>query len=129
MKLNELSHNANSKDLSAALVIGRRALGFHEKAIATIRSFGKLISIPIKSILSSLDDGDNKSNWESKKSKSNWSLWSSIGKITKKVDELTALLLATPLTFINEIDQLEKEELRCNPLNLAPIKIGADCLV
>ena len=120
------SHNAKSKDLSAALVIGRRGLGFHEKAIATIKSSGKLISIPIKSILSSLEDDDNKSNWESKKSKSNWSLWSKLSKITKNIDELTALFHANPLPFI--VDQMENGILRCKSSNQAPIKIGVDCI-
>jgi len=32
-----ISHNANSKVLSAALVIGRKRLGFQEKTIVSVR--------------------------------------------------------------------------------------------
>ena len=41
------NHNSKSKDLSAALVIGRRGLGFVEKPIISIRVFNKIVSIPI----------------------------------------------------------------------------------
>lgn len=119
------SHDAKSKDLSAALVIGRRGLGFHEKAIITTRSFGKLISIPIKSLLSSLDDGDNKLNWESKKSKSNWSLWSKLKKAIKGIDELTALFHVNPQTLV---DLRENGILRWDSSNRDLIKIGSDHL-
>jgi IS605 OrfB family transposase len=52
-----ISHNANSKDLSAALVIGRKRLGFQEKTIVSVRGLKRprgtteIVSMPIKSLL------------------------------------------------------------------------------
>ena len=90
------NHNSKSKDLSAALVIARRGLGFHEKAIVSIRVFGKLISIPIKSLVDESEKDSTKFNMKLKKSNSNWSLWSRLYQNYKTLDELTAHVLANP---------------------------------
>lgn len=81
----QISHNANSKDLSAALVIGRRGLGFHEKAIISVRVLKhprgttEIVSMKIKSLLT--ESEKEVSTFKSKKH-SNWSLWNKIGKLS-----------------------------------------------
>ncbi len=117
------AHNSKSKDLSAALTIGRRGLEFNDKAIVSIRLFGKLISIPLKSILSLAEHDDSKFEWESKDTKSNWSLWSKLKKLGYRTpDELTAHLLENPQTLV-ALSEISGS--RCNSLNRALIKIGA----
>lgn len=115
------SHNAKSKDLSASLAIARRGLGLKEKAIVSVRLFGKIISFSVKSLLVSLGDDIRKFNRDSSKTNSNWSLWSRLKKHFKTTDELTAHFLANPQTLV---DLSEMKSLRCDSLNLALIKIG-----
>jgi len=118
-----ISHNSKSKDLSAALAIGRRGLHLHDKAIISIRLFGKLVSIPIKSLLSLAEHKDSKFNWESKNTKSNWSLWSKLKKLGYRTPgELTAHLVENPQTIV-ALSEIRNS--RCNSLSLAPIKIRA----
>jgi hypothetical protein len=80
-----ISHNANSKDLSAALVIGRRRLGVQEKTIVSVRGLKhprgttEIVSMPIKLIL--VESEKDISILKSKK-QSNWSLWNRIGKLS-----------------------------------------------
>jgi len=93
------NHNSKSKDLSAALTIGRRGLGFHEKSVVSIRVFGKLISIPIKSLIEKSEKDSIKFERKFKKSNSNWSLWSRLYRNYRSLDELTAHVLANPDSF------------------------------
>lgn len=115
------SHNAKSKDLSTAYVIGRRGLGLKEKGIINLKLFGKIVSIPIKSLLTLLEDNVSKFDRNSK-TNSNWSLWSRLKKLFKTTDELTAHLLANPKTLV-ALSEIKGS--RCDSLNLALIKIGA----
>lgn len=117
------SHNAKSKDLSAALVIGRRGLKLKEKAVVSVRLFGKMVTVPVKSILTSLEDDVRKLDGKSP-TNSNWSLWSRLKKLFKTSDELTAHLLATPGTLQQLADSQEMRGSRRESLNLALMKIG-----
>ena len=102
------NHNSKSKDLSAALTIGRRGLGFHEKSVVSIRLFGKLVSIPIKSLIAESEKDAIKFGQKSRNNNSNWSLWSRLHREHRNLDELTAHVLANPESF----DFLPKIELR-----------------
>ena len=87
------SHNAKSKDLSAALVIGRRGLGFYERAVVSVRISGRIVSKAIKSLLDESEKDSSKFNSQlsKRKTNSNWNLWSKLNrKFTFK--ELTAQL-------------------------------------
>jgi len=68
------NHNSNSKDYSAAYVIGRRGLGFNDICVFSIRLFDFLLYIPGKSILKHFDE-NSFSETNLRKNKSNWSLW------------------------------------------------------
>ena len=90
MLLQDTEHDSKSKDLSAAMVIARRGLGFNEKAKIIYRDevTGKLKSISIKTLLpESVKEGKY---MDSRGLKSNWSLWSSLKKAgIKKPSDLT----------------------------------------
>jgi len=86
------NHSAKSKDLSAALTIGRRGLGLNERAIISIRISGQNYSTSIKSILNESEKDLSKFNG-TKKNNSNWNLWSKLNK-RYKFNELTARLNA-----------------------------------
>jgi len=82
----QISHHSNSKDLSAALVIGRRGLGLHEKGIISVRvskppkrGSTEIVSMPIKSLLT--ESEKEVSTFKSNK-QSTWSLWKRIGKFS-----------------------------------------------
>jgi len=102
------NHNSKSKDLSAALTIGRRGLGFHEKSVVSIRLFGKIISLPIKSLIAESEKDAVKFDRKSRNNNSNWSLWSRLHREHRNLDELTAHILANPESF----DFLPKIKLR-----------------
>jgi len=109
----DLSHDSKSKDLSAALVIGRRGLGFQEKAKVIIRVNGSLVSIPIKSLLSAAEHADNKFKWVNDNTKSNWSLWSKLkrlGYIT--LGELTAQFMTNPSSLLFNVHRCESDNSR-----------------
>ena len=87
------NHNSKSKDLSAALAIGRRGLGFSERAVVCIRVSGRIVSKAIKSLLGESEKDSSKFNSQlvKRKTNSNWSLWNKLNRnFTFK--ELTAQL-------------------------------------
>lgn len=93
------NHDSNSKDLSAALVIGRRGLGFNENPIVSIRLLsGKIKSFPIKYLLSESEkEGSKKINTEGFNYKK--SIWSRLKDNGFRLPrELTAYLLVNPIT-------------------------------
>lgn len=105
------SHNANSKDLSASIVIARRGIGLNEKAVVCVRLFGKIVSISVKSLLDTLEDVSNKFNRKSEVN-SNWSLWSMLKRHFNTTDELTAHILANPQTYVDLVgDEILKAKL------------------
>jgi hypothetical protein len=50
------AHNANSKDLSAALVIGRRGLGLYEREVVCLRKSGRTVSLTYEDLLLTPED-------------------------------------------------------------------------
>jgi IS605 OrfB family transposase len=56
----DITHSSKSKDLSAALVVGRRGLGIVEKPIISIRVFNKLHSFNINSLLDESEKDSSK---------------------------------------------------------------------
>ena len=100
------SHNAKSKDLSAALVIGRRGLGFNERAVVSVRVSGRRYSLSIKSLLAESEKevmsstGTQETAFgkldRSTNTNSNWSLWSKLKKKFDSFKRLTAELSAHP---------------------------------
>jgi IS605 OrfB family transposase len=61
-----ISHSSKSKDLSAALVVGRRGLGIIEKPIISIRVFKQNYVLPITSLLNLPEPSDtlSKKDWK-----------------------------------------------------------------
>ena len=103
------SHSAKSHDLSAALTIGRRGLGFNERAVVSLRISGHNYSISIKSLLVESEKHSSKLNGITKNN-SNWNLWSKLNK-KYKFNELTARLNE----FYHKIEQ--SKEVINNPIN------------
>lgn len=94
-----LNHNSNSKDYTAALVVGRRGLGFKERTIISTRLLGKKIaSFNVNALL-------NKSVKElsitNHCNKSNWSIWSKLikhkGEVFNYINQQTANNSSKPL--------------------------------
>jgi len=90
------NHNKDSEDLSAALVIGRRGLGFDEKLVVCFRYKGRQISLTLPEILKLLGHSEK---YLSKKDKStlkfgNWVLWKKIKLEFKTYDNLVNELTA-----------------------------------
>jgi len=81
------AHHKNSKDLSAALVIGRRGLGFQERSVISVRGLIKS-SIGIRSLLGL---AEHKSNTSNVSRKSNWSLWKELARSFSSPKSLTAI--------------------------------------
>jgi IS605 OrfB family transposase len=80
------NHNSNSKDLSAALVIGRRGLGFREKFKINIKSNNKNPSV--KELFSeSVKELNNLNNRDK-----NYKLWNKLNKRFSSIQTLTAYL-------------------------------------
>ncbi len=98
------SHNSKSKDLSAALAIGRRGLGMREKAIVCIKVSRTTKSLKLRSLFpESEKEGKTltKKEMEEKSSKlsllrgrCNWNLWNKL-KRKYTLRELTATLFGS----------------------------------
>jgi len=84
------AHNAKSKDLSAALVIGRRGLGFQERFVVSLRGFYFNFAT-ISSLFCLPEDKHNKVDGIRN---SNWSLWKELARNFSSPLTLTAGLIA-----------------------------------
>lgn len=85
-------HNAKSKDLSAALVIGRRGLGLREREVVCVRVGNQEISIGLRKLLASPEDVARvNAKIESEKWK-DYCLWNLIKKRYSSLETLTAYL-------------------------------------
>ncbi len=80
------SHSSKSKDLSAALVIGRRGLGFKESKVVCVRVFGEIFSMKIKNLMS--ESEKELINFNNHKYFNNY-LWKYIQQRFKNVETLT----------------------------------------
>ena len=83
------SHSSKSKDLSAALVVGRRGLGFIEKPVISIRVFNKNFVSSITSLLNLPEDRLSKKDW---KFNSFNHLWKALKTEYNSVQALTELI-------------------------------------
>ncbi len=100
------SHNSKSKDLSAALVVGRRGLGIIEKPIISIRVFKKTVSIPIYSLLDLPEDKLSKKDW-------NYSSFNHLWKALKtEYNSVNALTEHIYVKYRNDIEVLDKSDNR-----------------
>lgn len=92
-------HNSKSKDYSAALVIGRRGLGFKERNIISIRLYKDLLKYNAMSLLKELDKDLSTQNHCNK---SNWFVWGKVnkhqGEIFEYIDRQTAKETKKPLS-------------------------------
>ena len=84
-------HNSKSKDLSAALAIGRRGLGFREKAIVCIKVSREAKSIKIRSLFPESEKEGSKSV---SGGRCNWYLWNQL-KRKYTFEQLTAVLFGS----------------------------------
>ena len=82
-------HTAKSKDLSAALAIGRRGLGFVERAIVCIKVSSKTKSLKLRSLFPESEKEGKKT--AKKRGSCNWYLWNQL-KRGYTIEQLTALL-------------------------------------
>jgi len=98
------SHSSKSKDLSAALVVGRRGLGIIEKPIISIRVFNKIYTSSITSLLNLPEDKLSKKDW---KYNSFNHLWKALKTEYNSVQALTELICAR-----NNYEILDKSDNR-----------------
>jgi len=82
------AHHSRSKDLSAALVIGRRGLGLKEREVVCFRKLGKTIALTANSLSLSAEHGKNKKG----KSKNYSNFWYKISKDINLSKTLTGTL-------------------------------------
>ena len=82
-------HTSKSKDLSAALAIGRRGLGFVERAIVCIKVSSKTKSLKLRSLFPESEKEGKKT--AKKRGSCNWYLWNQL-KRGYTIEQLTALL-------------------------------------
>lgn len=99
------THTKNSKDYSAALVIGRRGLGFKERSVICIRLFcenqnNKIESFNVNALLNESEKDFSTTNHCSK---SNWSTWINL----KKIDDNIPILIKS-LTVKNMLSKIYK---------------------
>ena len=95
------NHNSKSKDLSAALAIGRRGLGFREKAIVCIKVSNVTKSLKLRSLFPESEKDGKKLTKKEREEKiiklkkyrghCNWYLWNQL-KRGNTIEQLTALL-------------------------------------
>ena len=101
------NHTSKSKDLSAALVVGRRGLGIVEKPIISIRVFKRIYTLQLTSLLNSAEHGLSKKEW---KYNSFNHLWKSLKTEYSSVQALTELLCAKRSNTADLLDKSENED-------------------
>lgn len=116
-----LAHNGNSKDLSAALAIGRRGLGLKEREVVCFRKLGKSVAFTAASLFLPAEHGINKGRDSNTKS----NFWYKIGVLIKEFQTQTGIprfkgrtLYSTP-TSSELADFLEMRTRRCHNSALA----------